>query len=112
VFDQARYTRKRACRDRRKEGRQIVRAIARATTIPDGPHSFNIKYWTRCKIYAAEDVSYAPDLTLPVVKLSELTRGGGPWRPSAMPGPFEAIKRRLGKKAEVATTKTNVSKRT
>jgi hypothetical protein len=62
---------------------QLVRAIARDTTTPHGPRWFNAKYCPHCKIYTAQDVTYAPDLTLPAVKLSELTRGGGPCRPSA-----------------------------
>ena len=55
---------------------------------------FNIKYCRRCNVYTAQDVTYAPDLTLPATKLRELNaRGTGPCRPSATSGPTEAIKR-------------------
>jgi hypothetical protein len=72
---------------------QLVQAISRDTAAPDGPRWFNVKYCPHCKIYTAQDVTYAPDLTLPAVKLSELTRGGGSMPAECHVGPPEAIKR-------------------
>ena len=77
---------------------QLVRAIARDTTTPHGPRWFNAKYCPHCKIYTAQDVTYAPDLTLPAVKLSELTRGGGSMPAECHVGPPEAIKRDWGRR--------------
>ena len=67
-------------------------------TPPHGPRWFNITYCTRCKIYTTQDVTYAPDLTLPAVKLSELTRGGGSMPAECHVGPPEAIKRDWGRR--------------
>jgi hypothetical protein len=77
---------------------QLVRAISRGTTTPHGPRWFNVKYCPHCKIYTAQDVTYAPDLTLPAVKLSELTRGGGSMPAECHVGPPEAIKRDWGRR--------------
>ena len=98
LFDQAVYTRMRTAVSDGKEGHQIVRAIARDTTTPHGPRWFNVKYCPHCKIYTAQDVTYAPDLTLPAVKLSELTRGGGSMPAECHVGPPEAIKRDWGRR--------------
>ena len=72
---------------------QLVRAISRGTTTPHGPRWFYVKYCPHCKIYMAQDVTHAPGLTLPAVKLRELTRGDGSTPAECHVGPPEAIKR-------------------
>ena len=44
------------------------------------------------------DVTYTPGLTLPAIKLSELTRGGGSMATECHVGPPEAIKRDWGRR--------------
>ena len=53
------------------DNHQLVRAIARGTITHAGARWFNITYCTRCKIYTTQDVTYAPDLTLPAVRLRD-----------------------------------------